>query len=110
MKKLLLLFILSMTAVLSAQVKVSEFYNGKVRCVKVENSFYSVIITPQIGGKILQYYDKITKTQLTKLKTLPTYPISRSVTSDFSMTAVTSSWQITTAPSTPATPVRSMSH
>ena len=74
MKKLFILAALAMTTVLSAQVKVSEFYSGKVRCIKVENSFYSVIITPQIGGKIIQYFDKITQTQLTKVKNLPTTP------------------------------------
>lgn len=74
MKKLLLLIALSLTAVLSAQVKVSEFQNGKVRCVKVENSFYTIVITPQIGGKILRYFDKISQTELVKLKALPTTP------------------------------------
>lgn len=74
MKKLLLLATLAMTSMLSAQVKVSEFYNGKVRCIQVENSFYSIVITPQIGGKILRYFDKISQTQLVKLKSMPTIP------------------------------------
>ena len=74
MKKLLILAALCLTGSLFAQVKVSEFYNGKVRCVKVENSFYSLVITPQIGGKIVQYFDKLSKTQLVKLNALPTTP------------------------------------
>lgn len=74
MKKLLLLATLAMTSMLSAQVKVSEFYNGKVRCIQVENSFYSIVITPQIGGKILRYFDKLSQTQLVKLKSMPTIP------------------------------------
>ena len=48
MKKLLLLIALSLTAVLSAQVRVSEFYTGKVRCINVENSYYSVWLTDRV--------------------------------------------------------------
>ena len=74
MKRTIILALCGLCTVLSAKVKVSEFTNGKVRCVKVENSYYSIVITPQIGGKIIQYFDKITKTQLVELKELPTTP------------------------------------
>lgn len=74
MKQKLLFLTCCLGFVLSAQVKVSEFKSGSVNCVKVENSYYSIVITPQIGGRILQYFDKISQTQLIKLKALPTRP------------------------------------
>lgn len=74
MKQKLLFLTCCLGVVLSAQVKVSEFKSGSVNCVKVENSYYSIVITPQIGGRILQYFDKISQTQLIKLKALPTRP------------------------------------
>ena len=74
MKKLLLLLLGACSLSLAAKVTVSEYDHGKVRCVKVENSYYTVIITPQIGGKILQYFDKISKTQLVRLSQFPTVP------------------------------------
>ena len=74
MKRSLLVIVSALCCTLCAQVKVSEYNSGKVRCVKVENSYYSVVITPQIGGKILQYFDKISQTQLVKVKNFPTTP------------------------------------
>ena len=74
MKRSLLLIVSAVCCTLCAQVKVSEYNSGKVRCVKVENSYYTVVITPQIGGKILQYFDKISQTQLVRVKNFPTTP------------------------------------
>lgn len=74
MKRTLFLILSALCCTLCAKVKVSEFTSGKVRCVKIENSYYSIVITPQIGGKILQYFDKVSQTQLIKLKVLPTTP------------------------------------
>lgn len=76
MKKFFALLIIAGTALtVCAQVKISEFKNGKVRCVQVENSFYRIIIAPQIGGKIIQFFDKVSNTNLTRLKELPVDPV-----------------------------------
>lgn len=74
MKRILLLAVCALGLSLGAQVKISEYTHGTVRCVKVENSYYSIVITPQIGGKILSFFDKISQTQLVRLKNFPSRP------------------------------------
>ena len=44
MKKLLLLLLGACSLTLAAKVTVSEYDHGKVRCIKVENSYYTIII------------------------------------------------------------------
>ena len=75
MKKSLLIALSAvMGMALAAKATLTEYKNGEVHCIQVENSFYKVVITPQIGGKILKFFDKISQTELVRVAKFPTTP------------------------------------
>lgn len=73
-KSLILALSACLGLVVSAKATLTEYKNGEVHCIQVENRFYKIVITPQIGGKILKFFDKISQTDLVRVSKFPTTP------------------------------------
>lgn len=49
-------------------IKLDIYNNGSVKCINIQNSFYKIIIVPDFGGRIFNWFDKLNNVTISKCK------------------------------------------